>query len=328
MNQTPKKDIEKVAYINMEAVDERMIPLQPCYHGNSKWEMWLPTNNGLVSAKVHGMSDGCYYSKEPANEGDIYIEFINLIMKRAYYKDLVHFESGILEDISNLSTSATKINLFHDLWRKNNNSINHRFVTTELEYIFKVCRSLFDLLQEVIKKIWARFRYIDPKLETKNLKSTFSKMVLFNNKLSPANDISTRFKIPIQLAEFYERNGIFFNWLRSYRNEISHNGHSIKYLYIMEDGFAVSIKEKPFSGLHFWESTVIKNNNLGSVRALVAYAILNTLNALQDFSIVIQTIMQLPDDISPDYNIFITGENISILSQLHKYAEGDEWIKI
>lgn len=165
-------------------------------------------------------------------------------------------------------------------------------------------------------------------LETKNLKSTFSKMVLFNNKLSSADDISSRFQIPIQLAEFYERNGVFFNWLRSYRDEISHNGRNIEYLYIMEDGFAVSINEKPFSGLHFWESTILKKNNLGSVRALIAYAILNTLNALQDFSLVIQTIMKLPEDISPDYNIFITGENIGILSQLHKYAEGDEWIKI
>lgn len=328
MDKTSIKDIEKVAYINVNAVDERMIPLQPCYHGDSKWEMWLSGNDGLVSAKVHGMSDGCYYSKMPANKSDVYIEFINLVMKRAYYKDIVHFESGILEDINNLSTSVTKINLFHDLWREDSNSISHRYVTTELEYIFKVCRSLFDLLQEVIKKIWARFRYIDQTLRTKTLKSTFSKMVLCNNKLSTAADISTRFQIPIQLAEFYERNGVFFNWLRSYRNEISHSGHNIKYLYIMEDGFAVPIDEKPFSDIDIWEHTEIKKNNLGSVRALTAYTILNTLNALQDFSQVIQLIMKLPEDISPDYNIFITGENIGILSQLHKYAEGDEWIKI
>jgi len=326
--QISKSDIEKVTYINIDTLDDRMIPLQPCYLGNSKWEMWLPTVKGLVSAKIYGMADGCYYSKKPANDSDVYIEFINLVMKRAYYNDLVHFESGILEDINNLATSATKVNLFHELWRKDNKLISHRFVTTELEYIFKVCRSLFDLLQEVIKKIWSRFKYIDPKLQTKNLKSTFSRMVLFNNKLSSAKDISARFKIPIQLAEFYERNGIFFNWLRSYRDEISHGGHNIKYLYIMDDGFAVSVDEKPFSGLHIWESTTLKKNNLGSVKALIAYAILNTLNALQDFSQVIQSIMKLPNDISPDYNVFITGENIGTLSQLHKYVEGEEWIKI
>jgi len=327
MDKTPIKDIEKVAYINANAIDDRMIPLQPCYHGGSKWEMWLSINNRLVSAKVHGMADGCYYSKEPANKSDVYIEFINLIMKRAYFKDIVHFESGILEDINNLSTSVTKINLFHDLWRENKNSINHRFVTTEIEYIIKVCRSLFDLLQEVIKKIWFRFKYIDPNLKTKTLKSTFSKMVLCNSKLSTATEISARFKIPIELANFYERNGIFFNWLRSYRNEISHSGHNIKSLYIMEDGFAVPVNEKPFSDIHIWDHTELKKNNLGSVRALIAYIILNTLNALQEFSQVIQSVMKLPEDISPDYNIFITGENIGILSQLHKYAEGNEWIK-
>lgn len=323
-----KSDIEKVTYISIDTLDDRIIPLQPCYQGDSKWEMWLPTVKGLVSAKINSMADGCYYSKKPASDSDIYIEFINLVMKKAYYNDLVHFENGILEDISNLSTSATKINLFHELWRKDNNLINGRFVTTELEYIFKVCRSLFDLLQEVIKKIWSRFKYIDPNLQTKHLKSTFSSMVLFDNKLSSARDISTRFKIPIQLAEFYERNGRFFNWLRSYRDDISHGGHNIKYLYIMEDGFAVSVDEKPFSELDFWESTILKKNNLGSVRALIAYAILNTLNTLQDFSQVIQSIMKLPDDISPKYNVFITGENIDILHQLHKYLEGEEWISI
>lgn len=31
--------------------------------------------------------------------------------------------------------------------------------------------------------------------------------------------------------------------------------------------------------------------------------------------------------ISPDYNVYIRGKNLYILKQLHKYAEGEEWVK-
>ena len=323
-----KEDTEKISYINITVFDDRVLPLQPCHLSGSHWEFWTPTEKGLFPLRVMGMIDGCYFAKQAKDKNDIHIELIDLIMKRAYYKNLVHFEKGIVEDINNLSASAEKINLFHDLWKKDNNLISYRFVTTELEYIFKVCRSLFDLLQEIIAKIWKRFKYVDPKLKTKKLKSTFSKMVLCNNKLSSAEEIMRRYVIPEQLADFYVRNGVFFNWLRSYRDKISHSGENIDRLYILEDGFAISTEVEPFKDLPIWEFTELKPNNLGSVRALVAYSILNTLEALKDFSSVIQEIMKLPPSVSPEYDVFINGGHLGILRELFKYGEGEEWVKI
>lgn len=329
MRETSITDIQKVSYFKLNELDDRAIPLQSCYLGNSEWESWIPTEKGLLQLKVVNVVDACYYSKFPAKKTDVYIGFISLIMKRAYFKELVHFERGILEDINNLSVSVSKINLFHQIWREDKELVTRRFITTELEYIFKVCRSLFDLLQEVIAKIWARFRYIDidASLSVKKLQPTFSKMVYKSNKLSSAQEIESRYLIPPALAQFYERNGVFFNWLRSYRDKISHGGNNIESLYIMDDGFAVSTEIEPFKGLHIWEKTELKTNKLGSVRALVAYTILNTLHVLEDFTSVIQTIMQLPPDIAPEYDVYIRGENLGILHELHKYLDGDEWIK-
>jgi len=321
-------DMEKVSYIKVVSFDDRVIPMQPCYLGESNWEAWISTDKGLLPMKVNDVADACYFSKEPACTTDVHIGFISLIMKRAYFKDLVHFENGILEDINNLSASITKINLFHEIWRSDNKKVSRRFVTTEMEYIFKVCRSLFDLLQEVIMKIWSRFKYIDPNLTTKKLKPTFSKMVFSNNKLSTAEEMAERFLIPMPLAEFYVRNGVFFSWLRSYRDKISHGGNSIQSLYIMDDGFAISIEAEPFSDLHIWESADLKPNGLGSVRSVVSFAILNTLHALEDFSSVIQSIMQLPPDIAPDHEVYIRGENLEVLLELHNYVEGAAWVKI
>jgi len=78
--------------------------------------------------------------------------------------------------------------------------------------------------------------------------------------------------------------------------------------------------------LHVWEKTELKTNKLGSVRALVAYTILSTLHVLEDFTSIIQTIMQLPPDIAPEHDVYIRGENLDILHALHKYIDGDELI--
>jgi len=153
-------------------------------------------------------------------------------------------------------------------------------------------------------------------------------MVFYNNKLSAAEEIAKRFLIPTPLAEFYHRNGQFFSWLRSYRDKIAHGGNSIRSLYIMEDGFAISTENEPFKGLQIWETTELKPNGLGSVRSVVSYAILNTLNVLEDFSSVIQSVMQLPPDIAPAHNVYIRSDNLGILLELHKYVEEDAWVKI
>lgn len=86
---------------------------------------------------------------------------------------MVHFERGISEDINNLCVSVEKIDLFHDIWLKDAERINWRFVTTEIEYIFKVCRSIFDLLQEVVYRIWERFQYADQTLQKKKNSEKF-----------------------------------------------------------------------------------------------------------------------------------------------------------
>lgn len=323
-----REEISKVSYIKIDCVDERIIPLQPCYLGESKWESWISTEKGLLPFKVVDVADACYFSKEPAKSTDIHVGFIDLIMKRAYFKELVHFENGILEDINNLSASVTKINIFHEMWRQDKDKISRRFVTTELEYIFKVCRSLFDLLQEVIMKIWSRFQYLDTSLEVKKLKPKFSNMIFHDGKISTCQEIAERYLIPPQLAEFYERNSKFFAWLRSYRDKISHGGNSIQSLYIMDDGFAISTESEPFKDLHIWEHSELKPNGLGSVRAVVSYAILNTLVALEDFSSVIQSIMQLPPDIAPEHNVYIRGENLGVLLELHTYIQENAWVKI
>ena len=320
------EDLREVWYLKIDELDDRTVPLQPCYLGNSNWEDWFPTESGLIRLPIVDVEDGCYFSSQPASEQDIHFRFISEVIKKAYWPDLVHFERGILEDIHNLASSVSKINLFHKLWLTDKTKITSRYVTTELEYIFIVCRSLFDLLQEVIQKIWTRFRYVDSNKSTKKLESTFSKMLFKANMLSTAAEISERYLIPPPLAEFYCRHSQFFMWLRSYRDRISHGGNSIQTLYITAKGFAVPTSARPFSDLNIWNKTVLQENGLGSVRTLVAHVILSTLEALDDFTSTIGSIMQLPPDIAPNHEVYVRGKDLKILQDLKKYMIGDEWV--
>lgn len=152
-------------------------------------------------------------------------------------------------------------------------------------------------------------------------------MLYKSGELCTSDEISSRYNIPPQLADFYAKYAEFFSWLRSYRDKIVHGGNNVDHIYILEEGFAVSIDQPAFKDLHIWEITEIKNNRLGSLRALVAYAILNTVSALEEAAFVLQQLVQFPPDIAPEHEVFIRGCNLTILQHLHTYAEGNEWKK-
>ncbi|ENM5919868.1 hypothetical protein CW613_004047 [Vibrio mimicus] len=322
------EELKKVSYLQVDRADDRIIPMQSCYHSNGEWESWLDADGKLIKIQLVDVVDACYFAKSPAKPTDIHLKFVSFLLKKAYFKELVHFERGISEDINNLCTSIDKIELFHEVWSKDPERINWRFVTTEIEYIFKVCRSLFDLLQEIIYRIWERFEFLNGKQNKKKLKKSFREMLYKSGELSTAAEIAERFYIPTILAEYYVRQSEFFVWLKEYRDKIVHGGKNVEHILILDEGFAVSIDQPAFKGLHIWDITEIKKSRLGSLRALLAYSILNTVAAVEQCAVVLQQMVRFPPDIAPEHEVFIRGCNLSILQSLHTYAEGNEWKKI
>lgn len=153
-------------------------------------------------------------------------------------------------------------------------------------------------------------------------------MLYKSGELSTTKEIAERFNIPETLAQFYTQQSEFFVWLRDYRDKIVHGGQNVEHILILDEGFAVAIDQPAFEGLHIWDITEIKNNRLGSLRALLAYATLNTISAVEQCSKILQQIVQFPPDIAPEYEVFIRGGNLSVLHDLYTYAEGNEWKKI
>ena len=274
------EDLAEVSYLNCPSFDGRLIPLQPCFNDQDEWELWMPSNDGLTRMRGGQPVESTYFAKQAVEKFDLYFEFINFFMKRAYYPDVAPFIGGVLDDIFNLGTSLDKLNLAYNCWKNNKESVTRRFVSTELEYIFKVSRSVYDLLQEMAAKMWAKIQLIDPNQEKKEIKKSFAKMIISGETLLDQDEIAAKYKIPSDLAGFYHRQGEFFQWLRQYRNYIAHSGKSFELVFLTEKGFAISIDKIPFSTIDIWSDANTQKNGLGSVRSIAAHIILKTLGSL------------------------------------------------
>jgi hypothetical protein len=317
-------ELAKISYLKIQPGDDRVVPLQPCYLENGEWESWIPINDQLLRLRMVDSAEQLYFGKQPAREGDGYSEFFNLILKRALWKDVSRYAFDILDDVYNLSSSIEKIDLFHKLWLNKNESIQSQFISTELEFIFITCRSLYDLLQKIAKSICSRVAYLDGS-RPKPLRESFAEMALKGGELKSPEQIASKYGIHEPLAQFYNRQGDFFIWLRSYRDRINHHGAGFAQVFITERGFAVSTNQKPFSRVDIWNESNTQGNDLGSVRTVLSYVMTNTLLAIEDFARIIGLTIELPYDVAPDHYVFMRGYHVNRLLELGSYLHDHPW---
>jgi hypothetical protein len=302
-----------------------MAPLLPCLNDDGEWELWIRGRDGLVRLQNPTLVEGDYFAKAPDKDTDIYIEFLNFITKRACWSDLAFLIDGVRDDIHNLAASLEKIDFFFETREQVHRDLSH-FVSTETEYIVITCRSLFDLLQRVISKLWKRVRLYDASIQKKNsLPESFRKMVLYDDKLQNPEEIQKRHGLPEPLAQFYHETGPFFDKLRDFRVGIIHHGVGAGPIFQTRRGFAVDTTRKPFSSFDIWEGANLLPNQLGSLRLLTAHIITESLAACESFALTMQQTFELPPDIAPDYKLFLRGHHIKSLLNLKPVLEGQFW---
>lgn len=322
------EELKKVSYLDLKGFGNDLVaPLFPCYK-NGEWEMWLYGGDQLINIK--GIpTESLYFSKERENELDGYMSFFDWFYKFVNYKDMNSFIQAIYEDIQNLASSIEKLDfIFLNMPKDNLHTHLRRFAVTELEYIVTTCRSVFDLLQEVVYRLWSHIQ-LHGVAQKKKLKQTFSEMVLFNSGIATKEKIEERLGFKSNLTDFYERNKDFFYWLRNYRDKIVHGGKTEDLIYILENGFAISVEREPFKSIHIWnEHNTQQPNNLGSVRSLTSYLVYETLKVIEDFTHTITQTIEFPCDIAPDNHIFVRGGYIHKLLELENCISKSSWIEM
>lgn len=312
MNLIKIDEIKKLSHANCNDMQDRIFPLHPLLDAKKEWNMWIPTPEGKLQKIMATPVESNYFSKEPEKKEDIRFEFLEFLHKRASWSDIYYWMNGANGDIYNLASSLAKIDILFEENKSNKTNIS-RMVATELEYIFITCRSLFDLLQKIIQKLWEKTN-----IAKQTLNPSFRKMVMKNESLISAEEIEKKYLIPKELAKIYHEHGPFFKWMREYRNRISHYGNDFNLIFIAEKGLAISIKEKPFSEMKIWTESNTLENNLGSLNSVAYYLIDSTLCAFDNIIHFFQSRSKFPSDLVPGYNMHTRGAHFNKLLNLDK----------
>lgn len=318
-----KSELTKIPFIDSENIRGRVLTTLTFFE-KGEWQMWLPLPTGLTRMKGEPM-EADYFAREPEKDTDIYLDFLNFMTQRACWVDAMRFIDGIRNDIHNLGASLGKLDLFHRSYADPRLEVS-RFASTEIEYIFGVCRSLFDLLQAVIATLWRRIELFDKSMKKQQqLPKSFRSMVLCNKELRTVESIQTRFHVPVELASFYYGHGSFFQVLRRYRDDVVHSGKDFASIFVTEKGFAVNADVQPFASFGVWNEEHMLPNRLASLRPVIAHVITETLLACEDFAKTIQRIIRFPPEIAPGFRLFLRGYHNNQLHAMKDVLKNCEW---
>jgi hypothetical protein len=315
-------ELSKIPFIDVENLHGRTIATLS-FFAEGDWHLWVPTNNGII--KIKGWpSEGCYFGKEEEKETDAYLEFLNFIAQRCSWPSVIRPFRGLQQDFFNLCACVKKFDILFDQSEKLKTATG-RLVATELEYLFSLCRSVFDLLQEIISAQWQTVHLVDQTIKKKQLPKVFSDIVLNSGTLRTEAELINRFHIPQPLAAFYVRSGPFFEVLRTFRDRFVHGGTTPEIVYVTEKGFAVRRTTKPFCTFNVWNQEHMLPNDLCSLRPIIGHIIIETLRACEDYAITIQSIIMYPPPIAPKMRFFIRGYFNDSLSESAKAVEQCLW---
>jgi hypothetical protein len=201
------------------------------------------------------------------------------------------------------------------------------FASTELEYLIILARTIFDLLQEMIAKVWyGRVRLNDPTAEfvrkQRKLPDGFSNICLKGKKkIRTAKEIQGEFGLPREMAEQYAVAGHFFSSLRDMRDKVVHGGKNLGMIFETERGFCVHRDKAPFNAFN-WQAHHAYNENLVSILPWLANIIVQTLSTCTTLMSTFATLISLPEKLVPGYRVFVRVPNDAALMEMVEISEG------
>ncbi len=315
-------ELSKIPYLDLEHLQGRIITTTS-FFVDGEWNFWLPTAQGLIRTQC-SPREADYFGNTAEKSADTYLAFLDFIAQRCSWPDVIRPLRGLQQDFLNICASIKKFNILFEQSARLRTATS-RLVVTELEYIFTICRSVFDLLQEIIAVQWQSFCLVDTTITKKQLKKKFSDMVISSGRLRSEDDLVNCFHIPRPLAAFYVRSGPFFEVLRTFRDRFVHGGTTPELVFVTERGFAVPRNTDPFCSFNVWTQEHMLPNNLCSLRPVIGHIVIETLRVCEDYAATIQSIIEFPPPIAPNMHLFIRGHFNDSLSECLDAVERCLW---
>lgn len=309
--------------------DGRVALLLPNYDAIKKeWDLFLPIEqDNFVRMPTPGMERGIYFGTSPARETDLELPLFTLICQHLTFKPIHEMASSLLADLNLLSASLEKLEMLREA---NLRPASSSLVESELEYMFILVRTAYDVLQDIAKEVAVRLTKDGAPFIAK-LPRSFSKIVLEGDRLVSRDRIAAARKgLPGQLVDFYFKEAPHFDRLRKIRVSIEHSGRSLPLVFSTEHGFGIAVRgSEAWSSLPVWSSHELKPNGIGSVRALAAFIAGQFLRTLNDFEKALRSVIHpsmMPRSLSEGRRVFFTSPTVSRLSQLAEW-EARPWVQ-
>jgi hypothetical protein len=220
----PKEELQQVLHLNLGALGDRVVNLMSLWDGEHR-HSWLPVGDRVMKVQMVDVVEGPYLAKTAARHSDLLIPFVDLMWQRATWPEIVPLLTAICDDFRNVHRE-TKTHVQHPPDAPCRSG--REFASTELEYLVILARTIFDLLQEMMAKIWhQRVRLNDPTAKVirkrRKLPDTFSSLCLEEKRrVCTTAEIEARFALPKAMAEQCAAAAPFFWELHNVRDGVVH----------------------------------------------------------------------------------------------------------
>lgn len=324
MHRIPLDELNKIPYANVDSLGDRKFILMPLWDGEY-WRQWIPNEAGnLIEIKVVDLVRSNYVSKKAASQDDLWIPFVDFMWQRANWPEIYPYISTLCDCFHKIGTSLEKINHFFQHEEIIRNDSLTPFVNTELEYIIIMTRSVFDLLQEAISKIWnGRIQLLDSDAHSlkigRAMPGSFSKLILREKFIfRSSGELVEKYALPEDIAEVYLKNAEFFSALRDTRDNIVHGLSNNPTVFTTERGFCVAPKDKAFYRFDIWKKQHYYNENIASLYPWLSYVVFNTVGACSEIMEAYAKVIKFPDEIAPGYRVYLRDHSSNAFLDLLK----------
>jgi hypothetical protein len=321
----PSEALREVPYLNVDVIGDRVVNLMPMWDGQ-QWLVWLAGDGQLDRTVALGAQYVDYVAAEPFDPSDLYVPFVEFLWQRASWPEVCPLVTAIMDDFHHMATCVAKLRYFTDHADEVPDLLLPRFAETELEYLLTLARSVFDLLQEMVSRIWPHFRILDQAtgdyLAPKQLATTFSRFVLVDSRCRTIEEMVDRWGISAEIADAYVQSAGSFLGLRTARDRIMHSGKRLGTLFATERGFCVNPGESPFDQFEGWQESDHYNDAVVSVLPWIAYVVMQTMAACARITDVLAQQLVFPDEVAPGYRMFVRAPTTEHLSSVLDVTRG------
>lgn len=330
MPEVPTDELNQLPYYDAQPLAGRVVQLRSFYdHDDDEWHLYHPVSEGELGRIAGGeVVRGTYFAERPFDPAaDVGFPLGTFVARFASWQDVAIVTGKMETDILQLASLFGKL----DLILKSDSlgdTKKSALLESELEHLVTLSRSFYDLLQKFSKRL--TFKVRDPEDREsrvfQDLPDGFADIALHGDQPLSAGEISERYGLPDELAEFYASEAKGFAALRNIRDGLVHHGKRAPNVYMLDEGPAIDVRAEQWSDLPVWKETELRREKFGSVRALLAHHAQGALSIPTRYLEAFAAQIAVPPPLIANVSVYLRGPYTHTLNSLDEMLV-DPWIE-